>query len=218
MMAVGLLSGRSKFFAFFAITSILLLMGHKRLHFRLSPRTVALLVGCLVLGVAAAAGKISYYAVRMDSESMARPMILLTSARVLADYFPFGSGLATLGNISAWEHYSPTYVKYGLNDIYGFRPDEAFTFSMDTYLPCLAQFGIAGFALLGLFGRRIVRKIESLPGDAKMSAFLLLLYLVIDSIADTTVTSFRGIFTMALIGAILGGRISRAPVPPAPAP
>lgn len=214
MMATGLLSGRSKFFAFFAITTILLMIGHRRIHFRLSPRTLAILVGCSVLGLVAASGKIKYYAVRMDSENMARPMILMTSGKVLVDYVPFGSGLATLGNISAWENYSPTYVKYGLDKVFGFRPDESFTFSMDTYLPCLAQFGIAGILLLALFGRKIVGKIDTLPGQAKISAFLLLLFLVIDSLADTTVTSFRGIFTMVLIGAILGGRVAR----PSPTP
>jgi hypothetical protein len=73
-------------------------------------------------------------------------MLYRASFQIAADYFPFGSGLATFGGWISAIFYSPIYSKYGLESISGL--EQGGTFITDTFWPyIIGQFGILGFFL-----------------------------------------------------------------------
>ena len=81
-----------------------------------------------------------------DYEYNARPMLYVTMPKILNDYFPFGSGLATFASPASATWYSPLYIKYDLELIWGLMEGEAW-FVADVYYPTLAQFGYVGVGL-----------------------------------------------------------------------
>lgn len=210
LLSVGLLSARSKFYAFYSIAAILLLGKAWMLDFRLRPRQIIAVPILIVLALGAAAEKISYYAQNMRVQDMARPLMILTSGRILVDYFPFGSGFASLGNVASITYYSKIYQEYGLNMVWGLRQDQDFTFAMDTYIPNLTQFGVVGVAIFAVYLLWIRRSIMDLRGNGRLAGTLIVLFLMIDSLADTTILSFRGIFAMLFLGVIFTNQTSQS--------
>ena len=122
MLSLGFLSGRSKFYGFWAIAIFLMIyvkVGGE-IHFNI--KTASLFIGLLFIAVWLARDKIILYYVdgMMNSREMwSRPAMMLTSIQILYDYFPFGSGLASFGTFASAEYYSPTYAVYGLDHLWG---------------------------------------------------------------------------------------------------
>lgn len=203
IMSIGIFSARSKFYMFYALYLVFVIGGPSLLNFKLSPKRMLMYSFGGVLAIAVASGKILYYAKHMQMEQMARPFLYWASFRILIDHFPFGSGLATLGNIASWTYYSKTYAEYGLDRIWGLNPIFGFSFAMDAYFPSLAQFGVFGICFLIANLKQTLSRIKLLEGNARLSALMIVVYLLLDSTADTTLTSFRGVFAMMSLGLIL---------------
>ena len=95
--------------------------------------------------------KFSIYFITGYDEGAARTYMYYTSFEMFGRLFPFGSGFGTFGTDASGRYYSPLYYKYGLNFIYGCRPDDYQTdhsFFMDTFFPVvIGQFGIIGTLL-----------------------------------------------------------------------
>lgn len=70
--------------------------------------------------IAIAWNKIRFYFFELSGHS-ARSVLLQKSFEVMRDHFPVGSGFGTYGSAEAAKHYSPVYVKYGLNLNYELR-------------------------------------------------------------------------------------------------
>lgn len=70
--------------------------------------------------VAIAWDKIRYYFIDLSGHS-ARSVMLQRSFAVMKEHFPIGAGFGTYGSAEAAKHYSPVYVKYGLNVNYELR-------------------------------------------------------------------------------------------------
>lgn len=71
------------------------------------------------------------------------------SFKIAKDYFPIGSGPATFASKGSMVNYSPIYHKYGMDQRWGFRPDDEKHFYNDTYwAQVIGQYGFIGTTLL----------------------------------------------------------------------
>lgn len=85
-----------------------------------------------------------------------RTALYVASVAVARDHLPLGAGLGRFGSHMSRESYSPLYPAYGLDEVYGLKPDETIAVT-DTFWPMvLGETGIVGlagallfFALLG---------------------------------------------------------------------
>lgn len=210
LLSIGFLSTRSKFYGFWLVAVLLLVYLKSGLRMRFNFTTLAL--GCLLLGGAVwmAYDKIVIYYVdgMMNSREMwSRPAMMLASARILGDYFPLGSGLASFGTFASAEQYSSIYAQYGLDKLWGLSKDNP-VFVCDAFYPELAQFGVVGVGLYILFWFLFLRRTPALlrQGDLKgyYLAWCVFLFFLIEGIADATFTHNRGFFVLTLAGMVLG--------------
>ena len=130
-------------------------------------------------------------------------MTYKTSLKILRDYFPLGSGMGTFASYGAAEYYSPLYYKYDLDGIWGLTPENPM-FLADAFYPTLAQYGIVGVILFGIFWKRrliAINKISDLKYyKVAMMAFFCL---AIEQTADTSFLSGKGMGYCMLIGLCL---------------
>lgn len=98
--------------------------------------------------------KFSLYFFAGEEDGIARTTFYYTAIKILADYFPLGSGLGSFGSEAAARYYSPLYYKYGVDSVYGMSPldyGESSNFLVDTFYPILAEFGVIGIILYIIF-------------------------------------------------------------------
>jgi hypothetical protein len=83
-------------------------------------------------------GHVVSYTVReyggFDPLSNARLALHYTSLLIARDHFPLGTGLASFGSYASRLYYSPTYVAYGISNIWGLSPQFS-GFITDTFWP-----------------------------------------------------------------------------------
>lgn len=85
------------------------------------------------------------YVFEQDPTKVARPALYITSVKVAREYFPLGAGLGRYGGAIAARFYSPIYIEYGLNRVYGLEPEGRFL--CDTFWPMiLGELGVIGLA------------------------------------------------------------------------
>ena len=140
---------------------------------------------------------------REGYERMARPETYKTAFKIIFDYFPFGSGLGTFATNAAAEYYSPLYYRYGLNEVWGLSKI-THSFIADAYYPTLAEYGLVGVFLFGVFWKRRLITIQNLE-DLKYYkvGLLAFLALAIESVADTSYLSGKGMGYFMLLGLIM---------------
>jgi hypothetical protein len=100
-------------------------------------------------------GQVVSYTVReyggFDPLSNARLALHYTSVLIARDHFPLGAGLASFGSYASRLYYSPTYVAYGLSNIWGLSPQFS-GFITDTFWPMvLGEGGVLTLACYGTF-------------------------------------------------------------------
>lgn len=122
---------------------------------------------------------------------VARNSLYLTSTEIAKDYFPLGTGLGRYGGDIAARYYSPIYVKYGLNQVYGLGPNGHFL--DDTFWPMiLGELGIIGFFFyiwiclrLLVFAWQAQKKLDSpLEKAFALGAFMVFIEGLVESLAD----------------------------------
>lgn len=144
----------------------------------------------------------AYYVTGMNDNDLARPMTYKTSLKILADYFPFGSGMGSFACNGAWKYYSPLYHEYGLDTIWGL--DRGGGFICDAYYPTLAQFGIVGVILFCIFWkRRLIELNKIIDMRYYRVAFITFFCLAIEQTADSSWLSGKGMGYCMLIGLCL---------------
>ena len=98
MLSIGLLSGRSKFYGFYALSVFMTLYFSNIKNFKLNLKNSLIIIIMLVAIIAVAWQKIYFYFFQtltsdVDKDMIARYVLYATSPQILMDYFPFGSVL-----------------------------------------------------------------------------------------------------------------------------
>jgi hypothetical protein len=214
MLSLGVLSGRSKFYGFFALSVFVIVFFSRKRVFKLNFRNLLIFFGALAVMLLVAWQKIDFYFYQavtgeVEKDVVARYILYATMPLVLYDYFPFGSGLASFATYSSGQFYSPLYSDYGIDGIWGISKNY-YSFIADTYYPSLAQFGVAGIVLFLLFWGHIFRKAYGFyirnDGEKDYLFYIIILiisYLAIDSVAAPTFISYCGFFVMMMLGLML---------------
>ena len=212
MLALGLISTRSKFYGFYALSLMCILFFSNVKNIRITPKNILLFIITLVLILFVAKEKISLYfidnlSVDNEKDLIARFVLYTTSFEIFRDYFPFGSGFASFATFSSGVYYSNIYQEYGIERVWGISKD-FYNYIADTYYPSLAQFGIVGVILYAYFWIYILRKsfrFFKQKNSAKHMVIVLLItcFFGIEGVADSTFTTHRGFFILMLLGLTL---------------
>lgn len=211
LLAIGILSWRSKHFGFFVLSVLIVLYLRPSFEMKFNLRNTLFLIIALGLTFFVARDKIYFYFItggfgggRAPNELYARMALYFFSIQIFMDYLPFGSGFATYATYASGAYYSPVYAKYDMNRMYGLTK-EAPDFIADTYYPALAQFGIVGVILFFWFWIHLaIRAIKAYAYCYKESilALLIILFFMIECTTDATLTHNRGMFMMMMLGLI----------------
>jgi uncharacterized membrane protein YuzA (DUF378 family) len=210
LLSIGILSGRSKHFGFFAICLLIMIYFNESFKMKLNARNAAFIIVALACAIFVAREKIYYYFIlggfgdgRTASDLYARMALYYFSLPIFVDYFPFGSGFGTYATYASAIDYSPIYIKYGMQNMHGLSkamPD----FIADTYFPALAQFGIAGVVLFFTFwihfARKAMRAYRLSCHKEATIALIIIIFFMIESTSDSTITHNRGMFMMMMMG------------------
>jgi hypothetical protein len=212
MLSIGILSGRSKFYGFYALSVFVILFFFNAKQIKLNVRNILIVVCMFVAVIFVAWTKISFYFYQavideVDKDMIARYILYATAPDILRDYFPFGSGFASYATYASGAYYSRIYAEYGIDAVWGLSKSY-YSFVADTYYPSLAQFGVVGIALYLLFWIYLFRqslffyrKTQNRP--LFIIIILIIVYLAIEGTTDSTFISNRGFFVMMLLGIVL---------------
>ena len=210
IIAISLLSGRSKSFGFIPIYLFLIYYPHLLTYRHLFKiKNIIAVISLFLVVIYVAREKILFYFVTgsQAEEMFARPVLFVTSWRILQDHPILGSGLGSFATNASAIYYSSIYEKYEISHIYGLTPEDP-SFISDTYFPILAQFGFLGILLFLLFWkRRILRAIyvkkEGHPFVLFFTILVVALF-VIEGFGDSTLIQNRGVYIMMLLGFVQG--------------
>lgn len=201
ILILGLLSTRSKYYGEFIIAIYFLFLVKKKIKFNLKYIFAGCLVFLLLIVVSWEKIQSNFY-LEGDYERSARAVLYACMPKVLIDYFPFGSGLASYATYFSGEYYSPLYDKLKISDVWGISRSMK-NFIADTFFPSLAQLGIVGVALYICFWRnRILSIIRGKLSFNYKIGFAIFLYFMIDGVAApgfVTVYSFIPLYILAKV-------------------
>ena len=213
MLSIGLVSGRSKFYGFFVLATVIVFYFSNINNIKLNFKNIMVVLVMIVGIIFVAWDKIMFYFLSSitggeENDYLARFVLYGTSFLIFIDYFPFGSGMASFATHASRVVYSNTYSEYSIDNIWGLSKSYD-SFIADTYYPSLAQFGVIGVILFFSFWIYIIRKSYSffkIQREARYITLTIIIvgFLLIENIADATQTSNRGFFIMMLLGVILG--------------
>lgn len=205
IMTVGLLSGRSKFYGSYIMFVFLFFFLKNRIYFNVKYLFMFAILTSVIIYFTWE--KLDYYYVSgLDNSYNIRSLLIKKTPEIMNDYFPFGSGYASFGNVTSGTYYSPLYRKYGFEQILsygGFREGNVF-FLGDTFIPNLAQYGYLGLFFFLWFWYRRLREIKKIKDFFvyKIAIFIFFIILI-ENLADTMYMSNRGMMLFFLLGLIL---------------
>lgn len=201
LIALGFMFPTSKFFALMLVVcGVFFLTKQKKIKFGFK----SVILGTIAVGaiVLFSIDDILLY----FSEDVARGAMYLTAGKILLDYFPFGSGLASFSTPSSATYYSNTYYEYSLDKIHGLTPSKP-DFVSDAFLPSMAEFGIVGLILFILFIAYLFKRVHNCKdlSDYRIGV-VILADIIIESISDVSIIGNRGVFAMILLGYVLSSK------------
>lgn len=219
-LLVGLCSGRSKYYGELVVLLFMLFVYRPGFlkHLTLNHVLMIVLGGAVLLAVVW--NKLDYYFLSSSTDmalsavgdashddEFARPAMYLGMLLIMADYFPFGSGLASFATYSsAHPHYSSLYSQYGLDKVWGLSPSYS-DFVCDAYYASLAQFGVVGmilFVAVLVWAFRRLSLVLHCEGKLKyVVGVMSLVFVIIESTTGTAFTQSSGQFAMMTVGLLL---------------
>lgn len=211
LMAVGLCSGRSKFYGFFIICTTMVLFIKPTFKLKLNLKNIIFFAIVISLILIFTYSKIDAYFIggggylandEKIQDSIARAALYFHSLDILTDFFPFGSGFASYATISSGIYYSDIYNQYGMDNVFGLTKND-YQFIADTYYPALAQFGYVGLLLFFTFWGNLALKaikLYKLAHKEVLMALMIIMFFMIECTTDSTITHNRGLFMMMLLG------------------
>lgn len=153
-----------------------------------------------------------------DLTMTARGMLYRNSFLIIKDFFPLGTGFGTYGTEFSRARYSPVYYMYSLQNIYGLTP-RASGFVCDTMWPAvLGETGILGSLAIAGFLYNMVKDIQHANIVNRKNRFILyslLIYLLIESVAETIFMNPKGCLIFILLAFMLSVGTRRADIKPA---
>lgn len=219
MLSIALISVKAKYFGIYILSVYFLLFYKPGVIKHVTPTHALGLIALGIIILIATWNKIEYYFLTGNSDkfdptvaqSFARPVLYATGFLIMSDYFPFGSGLASFASATSAENYSNTYYEYGINNVHGLSPNSDVGFFCDAFYPSLAQFGVAGLILFIWFWmyaysllRAMIRDDSSRYRIIFSIGSIIICFILIESIAATTLTHTSGLIVMSLLGIICG--------------
>ena len=126
--------------------------------------------------------------------------------KILADFFPLGSGFGTFASYLSGKHYSNLYAMYGMDHIWGMTAD-FYPFISDVFWPYIyGQFGIFGLLLYGkliisMFFRQFF---SSIPDTSRIAVLTVWLYAMIATTSEAYFTNGTGVQMALFLGLIIG--------------
>lgn len=212
MLSIGLISGRSKFYGFFALAVFVVFVFSNLKQFKWNLKNIFLILVMVAAILFVAREKVYFYFYQtvteeVDKDMIARYMLYVTAPEILRDYFPFGSGFASYGTYYSGVYYSEIYAEYGLDGVWGMSRS-FYNYIADTYYPSLAQFGVAGILLYITFWIYILRRgylFFKKTGNIHYFSIVILItgFLAIEGTTDSTFTTHRGFFVLMILGLVL---------------
>lgn len=212
LLSLGILSGRSKFYGFWACSIVLIFYFGSPKNLKLNLKNIVISIIMIALVVIVAWQKIEFYFIQgitgeEEMDALARLALYSTSISLFEDYIPFGSGLASFATHASSVDYSPIYSEYGIDGVWGLSKTYN-KFITDTFYPSLAQFGIVGVLLYIVFWIYILKiafRYFQKKNNTRLviMALLIIGFLAIENVADATLTSSRGLFMMMFLGLIV---------------
>jgi hypothetical protein len=219
LLSIGILSGRSKFYGFCALSVFIILFFSSTKQFKWSFMNIFILTCMVAAMVFVTWGKIHLYFYQavtdeVEKDMIARYVLYITTPDIFRDYFPFGSGLASYATYSSGLFYSHIYTEYGIDGVWGISKNY-YNFISDTYYPSLAQFGVAGVILYVSFWIYVLKKALSSFMQRRNAHYftiviLIVGFLAIEGIACSTFIGNVGLFAMMLLGMTLANMKTEA--------
>ena len=206
---IGLLSFRSRCYAFIILALILFFVwnGKKRFHVK-NILTFAVVIG-LVFYVCRSDIYL-YFTKNKDTNGLpARLALYIGAYKILRDHILFGSGLASFATYYSVHPYASTYYDYDLWWVYGLKESNP-SFVSDTFYPVLAQFGIVGIVLFLLFLQFLWKEIfvlydRKIPRDsvALRACVCIFIIFLIESVVSPIFSLNSGMFMFMLLAMFL---------------
>jgi hypothetical protein len=212
ILAIGLLSGRSKHFGFFALSVLMIFYLNGSFKMKLNFKNTFFIVAAIALTLFVARDKIYFYFIeggfgkgRGETDLYARMALYFFAFKILVDYLPFGPGFGTYATFASGSYYSPIYAKYGMEKMHGLSKD-APAFIADTYYPALAQFGVVGVVLFFWFwaywSAKALKAYNKGLHKESVISLIIIFFFIIECTSDATLTHNRGMFMMMMLGLI----------------
>lgn len=217
ILAIGLCCTRSKYFGE-AVMALFFLFFYRPGMFRQIKMKQVVII-CLVFAAVLAVSwqKINYYFIVGNGdtfdpevmESFARPALIGGAFLILCDFPMLGSGLASYATYASSPsvNYSSIYSLYDLDKVYGLS-EQMGDFICDIFYASFAQFGLVGIGLFIFFFVWIYQRLRLVLHDESHLLFciglLVIVYVVIENVGSTFFSQSGGLYTMMLLGAIIG--------------
>lgn len=171
--------------------------------------------GVLGAGVAViAAPQVLFYYYQGLQEHFARPILMLASLKLGADYFPFGTGWGTFGSHFSISPYSPVYEMYRLNEVWGLSANYS-QFVSDNFWPMiLGQCGVIGLVCYGAVVVLLAGAVLKLGRHnvyAYGAGLLALLYLLMASTSESAFAGPSAISFAFLLGVLFAEAQAHCP-------
>lgn len=204
ILSLGLISGKSKFFGEYVVFIAVIFFLHKKLELNSLKTNLYIVLLAIVVLFFTWTKFDAYYVQGFQtedtSEMEARPASYKTATTIIfKDYIPFGSGLASFATAAAAKYYSPLYYKYNLSEIWGMSPGFPL-FIADAFFPTLAEYGLVGVFFFIVFWIRRYKEIYAISEIKYYKvAFLCMLALFLEGVADTSYLSGKGLGYFMLI-------------------
>ncbi len=177
---------------------LLMIMWRKRDKF--TPANTALLI---VGAVITSQFQINEYITNSDSPRM---ILIKYGIKTANTYFPFGAGFATYGSDMAARYYSPLYVQYGFEKVWGLSQSNG-NFLNDGYINML--FGELGYvgtilfvACIGIIVSMIYK--SAMNKRVKALSMATIFGLLISCIGSGIIRSSTGMFVFMILAIITG--------------
>ena len=138
--------------------------------------------------VAVGGNEFFFYFFGKNTMDMARGALTYTSVKIAKDVFPLGTGFGTFASWMSGVYYSPLYVMYGINDVWGLGKEWPALVS-DVFWPMIiAQNGyiglfVYGFIIYCLF--RLILQCSKYDKKFFLAGMGALSYLLVSSIAES---------------------------------